>query len=45
MRKDLLDLPHDEPTDAQLAKSLMRLSEPAFMKVWDNDEDAVYDSL
>jgi hypothetical protein len=24
---------------------MMRLSEPIFTKIWDNDEDAVYDNL
>ncbi len=44
--QDLLDLPaDDELSDIQLTRSLMRLAEPAFMKVWDNEEDAVYDSL
>ena len=44
--RDLLQLPSpDEITDSELTRSLMRLSEPAFMKVWDNDEDAVYDAL
>ncbi len=39
--RDLLQLPHaDEIADAELTRSLMRLSEPAFMKVWDNDEDS-----
>ena len=43
---DLLKMPRaDEITDAELTRSLMRLSEPAFMNVWDNDEDAVYDAL
>ncbi len=35
----------DEVTDAQLTHALMRLSEPAFARVWDNEEDAVYDQL
>jgi excisionase family DNA binding protein len=44
--RDLLQLPRaDEIADAELTRSLMRLSEPAFMKVWDNDEDSVYDDL
>jgi excisionase family DNA binding protein len=44
--RDLLQLPRaDEVADAELTRSLMHLSEPAFMKVWDNDEDAVYDAL
>lgn len=43
---DLLQLPRaDEIADAELTRSLMRLSEPAFMKVWGNDEDSVYDAL
>ncbi len=28
-----------------LTKASQKLSEPSFKKVWDNDEDAVYDSL
>ncbi len=44
--RDLLQLPRaDEIADAELTRSLMHLSEPAFMKVWDNDEDSVYDDL
>lgn len=43
---DLLQLPRaDEIADAELTRSLMRLSEPAFMQVWDNNEDSVYDEL
>ncbi len=43
---DLLQLPQqDEVTDTQLTRALMRLSEPAFARVWDNEEDAVYDNL
>src|ERR1051325_9475336 len=45
--RDLLDLPRqaDEQIDRQLARSLLHLSEPAFTRAWDNDEDAVYDEL
>ncbi len=43
---DLLQLPRaGEIVDTEMTNSLMRLSEPAFMKVWDNDEDSVYDEL
>ena len=43
---DLLQLPRaDEISDAELTRSFMRLSEPAFNKVWDNDEDSIYDSF
>lgn len=46
LERDLLQLPtDDEVADVQLPRSLMRLSEPAFIKVWDNDENAVYDDL
>ena len=44
--RDLLQLPRaDEIADADLTRSLMRISEPAFMMVWDNDDDSVYDDL
>ena len=44
--RDLLQLPEaEEMSDIELTRSLLRLSEPAFMKVWDNDEDSVYDGL
>jgi hypothetical protein len=44
--KGPLELPNAEDvTDRQLTWSLMRLSEPAFAKVWDNDEDSAYDAL
>jgi excisionase family DNA binding protein len=44
--RDLLRLPSaDELADAELTRSLMLLSQPAFAKVWDNDEDSVYDDL
>ena len=33
------------PDDAGLVWSAMRQSEPAFARVWDNNEDAVYDHL
>jgi excisionase family DNA binding protein len=43
---DLLQLSRpDEISDLELTQVLMRLSAPAFMKVWDNDEDAIYDAL
>ena len=44
--RDLLELPHsNDASDVELTRSLMLLSEPAFMKVWDNDEDSVYDEI
>ena len=43
---DLLQLPRSmEWTDTELTKAMMHLSEPVFMKIWDNDEDAIYDEL
>ncbi len=43
--RDLLKLPRaDDTTDSELTRSMMRLSEPAFMQVWGHDEDAVYDA-
>jgi excisionase family DNA binding protein len=44
--RDLLDL--TIPTQSsriELTHGLMRLSESAFEKVWDNDEDSIYDHL
>jgi Protein of unknown function (DUF2281) len=31
--------------DQKLVQSAMKLSEDSFNKVWDNDEDAIYDEL
>lgn len=31
--------------DSRLAAQSARVSEPAFARVWDNDEDAAYDRL
>ena len=43
---DLLNLRRaDEIAETELTRSLLQLSEPAFMKVWDNNEDAIYDDL
>ncbi|MCC6444472.1 MAG: helix-turn-helix domain-containing protein [Armatimonadetes bacterium] len=43
---DLLQLPaQDDVDDRALARAFIRLSEPAFKRVWDNEEDAVYDNL
>jgi excisionase family DNA binding protein len=43
---DLLQLPEQYQTsDNNFQASLMRLSEPAFARARDNDEDSVYDVL
>lgn len=44
--RDLLQMSRAyEISDTELPRSLMCLTEPAFMKVWDNDKDSVYDEL
>ena len=35
----------DTERDARLAAPAARASEPAFARVWENDEDAAYDRL
>ena len=35
----------DELSNADLTQWAMRLSEATLAKIWDNDEDAVYDEL
>jgi len=35
----------EEPSDEVLVWNAMKLSEAAFARVWDNEEDAVYDHL
>jgi hypothetical protein len=35
----------EEPAHEMLVWNAMKLSEAAFARVWDNEEDAVYDSL
>lgn len=35
----------DSPDDRAEKKAWMKAQESAFAKAWDNDEDAVYDSL
>jgi hypothetical protein len=35
----------EEPSQEMLVWNAMRLSEAAFARVWDNEEDAVYDRL
>jgi excisionase family DNA binding protein len=43
---DLLQMPRmHRASDDNLTVSLMHLSEPTFARVWDNDEDSVYDAL
>lgn len=43
---DILRLPDaDDPTTEEVQATLLRLSEPSFARVWDNEEDAIYDEL
>ena len=35
----------EEPSHEMLVWNAMKLSDAAFARVWDNEEDAVYDSL
>ncbi len=44
--RDLLSLPQSGfGNNRILTRAFMKLSEPAFAAVWDNEEDAVYDNL
>ncbi len=43
--EDFIDFLHQRDQDKRLRQDYARASEAAFAKVWDNDEDAVYDSL
>ena len=55
MKEDLLNLIRERTTDfvefltqkeeQKLVESAMKMSEKSFSKVWDNEEDAVYDKL
>ena len=43
--EDFIDFLRQRDEDRRLTQAATRLSEDAFRKVWDNDEDAVYDQL
>ncbi len=43
--EDFIDFLHQRDQDKRLRQDYARASEAAFAKVWDNDEDAIYDSL
>ncbi len=42
---DFIDFIRLRDRDIRLHKDFAQASESAFAKVWDNDDDAVYDSL
>lgn len=43
--EDFIDFLKSRDTDRQLTRAAAKASEPAFAKVWDNPDDAVYDQL
>ncbi len=43
--EDFIDFLHQRDQDRHLRMDLARASEAAFSKIWDNDDDAIYDTL
>lgn len=43
--EDFIDFLQQRDQDKRLRQEFARASEAAFAKVWDNDEDAIYDQL
>lgn len=43
--EDFIDFLNQRDQDKHLRQDYARASEAAFAKVWDNDEDAIYDNL
>jgi len=43
--EDFVDFLRSREDDQCLATAAARVSEPAFAKVWDNEDDAAYDRL
>ncbi len=43
--EDFVDFLRQRADDRRLTQAATKLSEDAFLRVWDNDEDAVYDQL
>jgi len=43
--EDFVDFLQSRDEDRALERSATRVAEPAFAKVWDNDDDAAYDKL
>jgi hypothetical protein len=43
--EDFVDFLHQREHDRQLTFAISRAAESSFQKVWDNPDDAVYDSL
>jgi len=42
---DFIDFLQQRDQDQQLRKNYTQASEASFNKVWDNEEDAIYDTL
>ena len=43
--EDFVDFLRTRGQDQQLTRAAAKAAEPAFAKVWDNDDDAAYDQL
>jgi len=43
--ENFVDFLRQRDDDRRLTQAAARLSEASFQKIWDNDEDAVYDDL
>jgi hypothetical protein len=43
--KLLVTILAEEVADTELLHAVMQGSEPAFARVWDNEDDAIYDNL
>lgn len=43
--EDFIDFLQQRDQDRRLRRDFARASEAAFVKVWDNDDDAIYDTL
>ncbi len=43
--EDFIDFLNQRDQDKRLRQDYAQASEEAFSKVWDNDDDAIYDSL
>lgn len=43
--EDFIDFVQQRDIEQKLSKHFSKASEHAFAKVWDNDDDAIYDTL
>ncbi len=43
--EDFIDFLHQRDQEKRLRQDFAQASEAAFAKVWDNDDDAIYDTL